>query len=164
MQDVAYIPLWARDGTIRAYAIVDKADEESLNRYRWSLSNGRPHRTYRSRGRQPGVLMYRQILGLKPGDPHVDHRNGNLLDNRRENLRLATRSQNLQNRSGPTRASKSGVRGVCWLTRDRRWHAQATVAGAHHHLGNFHSKVEAEAVVVAFRREHMPFSEMDHRE
>jgi hypothetical protein len=54
--------------------------------------------------------MHRQIMGAKEGQ-EIDHINGNGLDNRRENLRIVTRSQNLANRPA-FKSSKSGYKGV----------------------------------------------------
>ena len=55
----------------------------------------------------------------------------------------------------------SGVRGVQW-DRDRGvWLARAKLNQKVHNLGSYRSVEEAEAVVVAFRRAHMPFSVMD---
>lgn len=59
------------------------------------------------------VKMHRLILGLKPGDPDVDHRDKDGLNNRRANLRLATQSQNNANSSGYPTRRKSKYRGVC---------------------------------------------------
>jgi hypothetical protein len=57
-----------------------------------------------------GVSMHRFILRLKRGDPRQgDHINGNRLDNRRENLRIVTFEQNMQNKKV---WAKSGHRNV----------------------------------------------------
>jgi hypothetical protein len=44
------------------------------------------------------VLMHREVLGLSSGDPDVDHRDGDGLNNRKMNLRLVSKSQNQKNR------------------------------------------------------------------
>src|ERR1044072_5764222 len=56
------------------------------------------------------VLLHRFIMGAKKGEI-VDHINGNVLDNRRENLRIVDRSTNAHNWH-KSRNPKSGFRGV----------------------------------------------------
>lgn len=90
----------------------------------------------------------------------VDHIDGDGLNNRRCNLRLASSSQNAQNRCGVRSARKlPGARGV--YPQKGRWVAKARVGGRLVHVGMFASHDEAEAAAIAFRREHMPFSSMD---
>ncbi len=54
----------------------------------------------------------------------IDHVNHIRHDNRILNLRLATLSENGQNRKGPAKNNKSGFLGVCWHKHRRRWIAQ----------------------------------------
>lgn len=68
-----------------------------------------------------------------PKKMQVDHINGNGLDNRRENLRLATHSQNLVN-SGK-RIGKSGYRGVRWDKDRNKWRADIQFEGRKYSLG-----------------------------
>ncbi len=70
----------------------------------------------------------------------IDHVNGNGADNRRANLRIATRSQNGANR-GPQKNNTSGYKGV---SRDKqRWQASITVMGVCHRIGGFDTPEEA---------------------
>jgi len=62
-------------------------------------------------------------------------------------LRLATRSQNNQNFSGPQSNNKSGVRGVYWDKKARRWTAQVALNGQSYHVGYFDTIPEAESAV-----------------
>ena len=73
-------------------AIVDDVDYQGLNHFRWCF-DGR----YAQR-RKDGKLirMHVEILGTPKGLV-TDHLNGNSLDNRRENLRVCTQKQNMQN-------------------------------------------------------------------
>ncbi len=66
----------------------------------------------------------------------VDHKNGNKLDNRKENLRLSTHSQNGCNR-GKQVNNSSGLKGVTWNKERLAWHAQIGVRGKRIHLGYF---------------------------
>ncbi len=106
-----------------SYALVDDEDYERVNKYRWHLLNDRPSRTVHfvmdGREREMAVFMHNEVLGrlLKPGETHnrkmhVDHINGNPLDNRRNNLRLCTASQNSMNRR-ISNTNTTGYKGVC---------------------------------------------------
>jgi hypothetical protein len=75
----------------------------------------------------------------------VDHINRDSLDNRRANLRLATRSQNNMNRSGRKGAS-SKYKGVSWYKSRKRWRAMIKVEGKRKSLGYFESEAEAAKV------------------
>lgn len=74
------------------------------------------------------IHMHRDILGI---DGFVDHRNGDTLDNRRENLRPATRAQNAWNR-GKLSTNRSGHKGVSKDADGRRWIAKIEVNGVRH--------------------------------
>ena len=86
-------------------ATVDEADAEAVAAHRWRAY---PHHisghvyartTVRNcRGRQTTIALHRFILGLDNGDPRqVDHINRNTLDNRKQNLRIASASTNQAN-------------------------------------------------------------------
>jgi HNH endonuclease len=90
-------------------AIVDDADYEWLSKHNWHASPaGRKTKywyAYRNcSGRSP-LSMHREIMG-NPEGMLVDHINGNTLDNRRENLRLCTKSDNKRNSRKCTREHK----------------------------------------------------------
>lgn len=66
----------------------------------------------------------------------IDHINGEKSDNRIVNLRLAEAVENMANR-GPLRSNALGVKGVCVLKKNGKYHAQIRVGGRKHHLGFF---------------------------
>lgn len=102
-------------------AVVDEALAELVRPYRWFAHPS--GRTIYARARlqptkrAPLVYMHRLILGA-PARAKVDHLNGNGLDNRLANLRLATKSANGQNRVNADRG-RSGYQGV-WRTAAKR--------------------------------------------
>ena len=75
-------------------------------------------------GRSRSLYMARLILGLKWGDKRVgDHINGDTLNNTKENLRIATSSENSRNTRRPLN-NTSGFKGVTFNRRAGRWQAQ----------------------------------------
>ncbi len=152
----AKLALHARDGSLRGYATID-----AVNAHRWYL-DGRGYVVRALQlpdGRWSARKLHRDLLGLKRGDRRQgDHRNHDLLDNRRSNLRIVTNAQNGQNRNGAYRGSTSRHRGVCWAGREAKWRVTACVDGRRFHLGYFDDEQEAAGVAAAFRAEHMPYS------
>jgi hypothetical protein len=73
----------------------------------------------------------------------VDHIDGNRMNNKIENLREATSSQNNQNRKA---TSSSGVKGVVWHKQSKKWVASICVNRKSVHLGSFISIEEAALV------------------
>ena len=74
----------------------------------------------------------------------VDHINGNKTDNRIQNIREATNSENMRN-TGKYSTNKSGKKGVCFDKRSGRWHAQIMRDYKKIHLGYFTTPEEAHA-------------------
>lgn len=104
--------------------------------------------------------LHREVVSAPKGLT-VDHINGNKLDNRRVNLRLASQSENLQNRHGLAASNTSSARGVSWDKTHSKWMAFAKLNGKFKNLGLFEKKEDAAAAASEWRRVNMPFSEMD---
>lgn len=83
------------------------------------------------------LYLHNYITGHK----YVDHKNGNLLDNRRENLRPANHSQNAANRRVPAH-NRTGYKGVV-ETPNGRFTAQVFKEGRRYSPGTFDTKEEA---------------------
>ena len=79
--------------------------------------------------------------GKEPTD-QIDHINGNRVDNRICNLRLATNTENSRN-AGLSKNNTSGFTGVTWHKRCNKWVAQITVNRKNHNLGLYADKNEA---------------------
>lgn len=145
--DIAYIPL-----SQGQEAIIDVEDVEDIGKYTWfcAVHKGKPYARRNTRGEDGArycVYLHRVLIACA-GDLDIDHINGNGLDNRRSNLRLATRSQNMMNRSSQAN-NRSGYRGVCWQHEKRKWRATIWVAGRKTHLGDFKDIEEAHAAYVS---------------
>lgn len=81
------------------------------------------------------VRLHRFLINVDD-QQYVDHINGDKLDNRKQNLRTATQSQNIAN-SKKSRANTSGYKGVTWSKQHKKWIAQMTQNSKHIHLGLF---------------------------
>jgi hypothetical protein len=86
-------------------------------------------------------LIYAHFHGPIPAHLVIDHINGNPQDNRIENLRLVTQSQNQQNRREAMSSSKTGVKGVSFEA--NRYRVVICVDGQRHNIGRFKTLNEA---------------------
>jgi hypothetical protein len=154
MQAAGYreIPVTWRGETV--YALVDAEDYERLAQFNWHGVKGYATRIKQENRVRTRFSMHREILGLGPADKiEVDHINRKPLDNRRANLRLATRAENGRNLS-PRKNAVSPYRGVLYCRRGGKWIARAYLAGHAYFLGRHALEVEAARVVNEFWVEH----------
>ena len=86
-------------------------------------------------------LVWLYVHGYMPVND-LDHINGVRSDNRIENLRECTRSENMQNYKLPS-TNKSGFLGVHWRARENRWAAVINHQKVMHRLGTFATAAEA---------------------
>lgn len=89
----------------------------------------------------------------------VDHKNRVKSDTRLQNLRSCTQKQNSENQ-GLSPKNTSGVRGVTWNKKEKRWAAQIKHHGRLHHLGWYKDFKEAVEVRVRKEKELFTFSEV----
>ena len=94
-------------------------------------------------------LAWMYIYGKFP-EKLIDHINGNKSDNRLDNLRLATNKENCQN-SRLSKKNTSGVKGVSWHTKTKKWRAYIKNHGKFKHLGLFDDFFEACCVACSNR-------------
>ena len=120
-------------------ALVDDEDFEWLNQWKWgvdkdsyAMREGPRNGEYRTT-----LKMHRLIAGLIKGDGMcVDHINGNKLDNRRENLRVCSRSENQHNQR-LSKANTSGFKGVHFHKATRKWMARIKISSKIKYIGTF---------------------------
>lgn len=101
------------------------------------------------------VSAHRLAWALYVGDPpaEIDHINGIRSDNRLENLRPASRAQNMHN--AKTKAcSGSGKKNVQWDSQASKWRVRVRVNGVRHHIGRFVDFDEAVTAAQSFMQQH----------
>ncbi len=129
------------------FAHIDEADAELVSQYRWHphvLQDRQIIYAYASKsvgGKHKNIKMHRLIMGLDSVHS-IDHINTDGLDNRRSNLRFATRGQNGTNRSSVPNSS-SRFKGVNWHKGGQKWRATITACGKFRHLGMFDNEEDA---------------------
>ncbi len=115
------IELVGKNGSIVGnYAMVDDADYEWLNQWKWHCGGNGTGYAVRSFPipKTEGIQKFKQVpmhrLIMQVSDPkiHVDHEDHNGFNNQRNNLRIATSSQNGANRKVKIN-SKSKYLGLC---------------------------------------------------
>jgi hypothetical protein len=120
-------------------ALVDDEDYDYLMQWKW-------HYTKRGEAATKGgrKLMHRVVAG-RTGlnmSSDIDHEDRNKLNNRRKNLRPATKAENGRNR-GPNRNNTSGFKGVWFHKQISRWRATIKVNWKRHNLGTFTTPEDA---------------------
>ena len=135
--------------TQNQYALVDDEDYSYLSQYKWFAQRIRNTNIYYAErqaetvfGKREVHLMHRVIMDT-PNELQVDHINHNTLDNRKQNLRLCTRSQNLANQKPQKRITSSKYKGVHWSKQSKKWCVQIKFNNKNTHIGYFKTELQA---------------------
>lgn len=94
-------------------------------------------------------LMHRFIMRASDGDPSIDHRNRNGIDNQESNLRPCTHGTNAYNTD-----ARSGYRCVSWISTKGVWVVAMVVAGRCIYGGSYNHETEAALAADALAREY----------
>ena len=122
--------------------LVDDADFEWLNQWRWCYHDGYAQRhSARAGGEGHMIFMHREIIQPLKG-MKTDHRDRDKLNNQRSNLRVCSTSENHMNK-GKQKNNTSGYKGVSWHRQDKKWRAYINVNRKQFHLGNFSAAKDA---------------------
>ena len=123
-------------------ALVDDEDYERIIQYKWSANKigNTWYAVSRESTTHKTILMHRLILSTQPHEL-CDHINGNGLDNRRCNLRLASKSQNAMNQTKTH--GTSTYKGVTWNKRANKWTVQIMFNYKNIYMGDFRDEREA---------------------
>jgi hypothetical protein len=126
--------------------LVDKDDYFVLSKYTWYRDNYGyvVSKIYDKKTKKCSTIrMHRMIMGvLSKKNVEIDHINHNGLDNRKENLRVCTSSQNSAN-TRKRSDNSSGYKGVHWHKQCKLWRAQISVNKKMRHIGLFKEPREA---------------------
>lgn len=115
----------------------DLEDYNLIKDYCWMISNNGYVITDTSKSsiRMPKIFFHRLVMNC-PNDLFIDHQNHNKIDNRKNNLRIVTKSQNAMNQVTKTN-NTSGTTGVSWDSKVQKWAAHIMINCKKMHLGYF---------------------------
>lgn len=132
--------------------LVDDEDFDMLSSINWFPKVAERSSTYATcnTNKKYGLAkssMHRVVMKAEKGQ-YVDHINGNGLDNRKENLRLCTNSENLRNRNKRNKKDSSKYKGVSKMVpkgpnHSKLWRSYINLNGKQYFLGNYYSEEEA---------------------
>lgn len=109
------------------FALVDDDDYEWLNQWNWTaIRTERKSGGYAMRNEHGESIMMHRLIMDAPPDQRIDHRDGNGLNNQRDNLRFATPQQNIANKR-VHKNNKSGYKGVHYNKQAHKWMMAFTV-------------------------------------
>lgn len=125
---------------------IDDIDRHLLKEYKWRLIHSRRGKYYigasaKIKGKWRILHLHRLIM--QPGEGlEVDHINGNSLDNRRENMRVCTHTENARNRKSQS-GSFSGIKGVTYNKKTDRYISRIIFNYREIYLGSFKTAEDA---------------------
>jgi hypothetical protein len=125
------------------FTIIDDNDCDKVSKYKWWLDDkGYPYTVISKHGRnQKNVRLHRFILNFPQWK--TDHKNRNKLDNRKQNLREATHTQNMHNVGKKNITSKSKYIGVSFREDRNKWRAYIWINSKYVTLGHYATEEEA---------------------
>lgn len=136
-------------------ALVDDKDYPLVSRFKWFFSErGRIRANIPKHLRNEfgcSTIDIARLIMSPPKDMVIDHINGDVLDNRRCNLRVCTQSQNLMNRRATGGYSK--YKGVTWSKDAKKWQASLKYQGKNYFLGHYDNEKKAALAYDAKARE-----------
>jgi hypothetical protein len=107
-------------------------------------------------------VAYELVKGPIPEGLYIDHMCHTPACVNPDHLRAVTNKQNAENHNGqPCSANTSGIRGVYWHIRDKRWVARVRHNGKFISVGSFLTAEEAESAVIAKRNELFTHNDAD---
>lgn len=121
--------------------MVDDEDFEYLSQWKWYAAKEK-HTWYAKtnivrNGKRTTDKMHRLIFDAN----EIDHKDGNGLNNQRDNLRACNGTQNNWNMRA--RKGSSQYKGVCWNKNANKWKSRIKAYGKETHIGYFDCEVEA---------------------
>lgn len=141
--------------------------DQKTGKFTWRVSRARTAKAGSEAGTGGGEDYVRIMISGKMYKAHrlawlyvhgswpsgqIDHINGVRDDNRIDNLRDVTRSENMQNQRRPQRSNPH--LGVTWCKRRKLWLAQIVVSGRNKFLGYYEQPEKASAAYLSAKKEH----------
>ena len=149
---IAYVPL-----TQGLVAVIDAEHAHLVEGENWFACRNRNAfyacRNSPTKGGKRGRIYMHRVLLEAPDGLYADHIDGDGLNNRSRNLRLATLTENSRNRRTCS-ANTSGFKGVRWDKRKAKWLSRIWAEGKRAHLGYFDTPEEAHAAYCAASEEY----------
>jgi AP2-like factor (euAP2 lineage) len=130
-------------------ALVDDEDFERVSQFNWHVQNVYASRRIKINGVQKGQTMHQFLMNRL----WVDHKDGNGLNNQKDNLRFCTNQQNQQNQKRQ-KNTVSIYKGVVWNKRKKKWEAQIYISGKRKYLGLYKDEREAASKYDKAAKEH----------
>jgi len=121
--------------TTGGVALVDEDDYERVIQYKWYMT---PNGYVKSTSHLDYRFLHHFVLHTTD---EIDHINRNRADCCKENLRVATRSQNLGN--SVAKGGVSQYKGVYWHRNNRKWIANITINYKCKYIGSFENEEDA---------------------
>lgn len=148
LNHIRYLPnqgifIWLSSGMRRRQGSI--AGHTSKTGYVVIPFKGKAYRAHR--------LAYIIMTGNEPTN-YIDHINGKRLDNRWENLRDVTMSDNAKNRYNVSSKNKIGLTGVSWDRNKNKWVAYINIDGKQTRLGRFSCLLDAAACRITNAKKH----------
>jgi len=126
-------------------ALVDDDMYEYLNQWKWTSGETSVIRRVGGRIFHKTIYMHHVVLGISDNKIEIDHKNRNPFDNRKENLRVATRQEQNRNR-GKNKNNNTGYKGVSYSRRKDKYYVCIMVDYKQISLGYFKTPEEAAKV------------------
>jgi hypothetical protein len=129
------------------FALIDQDDFERVSKFKWYYNGYEQNKGYARRNirvsktRRTALLLHREILGITDSSIIIDHINGDRLDNRKVNLRIANALINAQNSS--VRKHSSIYIGVGFYKKLKKWRSRITVNKKLINIGLYETQEEA---------------------
>jgi hypothetical protein len=135
-QDYAEIILYDKYGVEKGRTIIDLEDVEKCKKYKWYMKNCNNKLYVIGRIDGKSTRLHRYILDFY-GDLDIDHKDGDGLNNKRNNLRIATRQENMMNQRVLPKNNTSGHIGIWFNKKNNKYTSQIKVNRKGIHLGEY---------------------------
>jgi hypothetical protein len=116
--------------------LIDDEYEDFIKSHKWNIS------FYGYLINEVGLMFHRYVIGAQKGQI-VDHKNLDITDNRKQNLRITDKSGNSMNRKKMNKKTSSKFKGVSWQLKRKKWRAYIVLNDIQYHLGEYTSEIDA---------------------